>query len=164
MIVRGLLSETTYMLAVKGIDAIGNVAVSDSQRFTTATDTRPPAVSKITITGSIVSSLVGTDQPAQLVISWNTDEPSTSQIEFSEGTGNSYSLKSQKDSALTSNHTVVLSGLAPAKVYHLRVVSEDSAGNSTYSSDRVTITPQVPNNALDLVISSLSNVFKFIRE
>lgn len=165
MIVRSLLPQTDYILTVKGRDKIGNEAVSDSQRFTTATDTRPPQVSGMRIEGSAVPPTTTTAQEstAQLLASWNTDEPATSQVEFGEGTGTTYSSKTQEDGNLTNNHLVVISGLTPSKVYHVRAISKDSVGNTGNSVDTVTITPKATENALDLVITNLQKVFGFLK-
>lgn len=159
--IKGLLPETTYLLTVKGRDKAGNEASSDIQRITTATDTRPPAISNLSIEGSVVVSQ-DKEATAQLVISWDTDEPATSQVEFGEGTGSTYSQKSQEDSNLTFNHAVVISGLNPSKVYHLRAISNDKANNVGNSVDTVTITPKASDNALNLVITNLSQVFGFL--
>lgn len=164
MIVRGLLPQTTYNLVVKGRDKIGNEASSDIQRVTTATDTRPPLISGLHIEGASVPAVASSGQisTAQLIVSWNTDEPSTSQIEFGEGSGATYSQKTQMDSNLTVNHLVILSGMTPSKVYHLRAVSQDAVGNITNSLDNVTITPKTTENALNLVITNLQQAFGFL--
>ena len=164
LLVKGLRSETDYLLIVKGRDAIGNEAVSDSQRFTTATDTRPPQVSNLKIEGTTVPLVSGAGQEAraQLIVSWDTDEPATSQIEFGEGTGETYPQKTQEDSNLTLNHLVIISDLTPSKVYHLRVLSKDKAGNSGKSIDSVTIAPKSTESALDLVVGNLSDIFGFL--
>jgi hypothetical protein len=164
MLVPGLFADTAYVLSVSGRDRIGNEAVSDANRFTTATDTRPPKVTDISADASVVPPTASAAQPsvAQLVISWNTDEPATSQVEFGEGTGSSYSRKTQEDGNLTTNHLVIVSGLSPSRVYHFRALSKDRAGNVGYSSDTVTITPKATENALDLVIMSLREAFGFL--
>jgi len=164
MILRGLLPNTPYSMVVKGRDKIGNEALSNTQTFTTATDTRPPVISELTVEGTIdvVVGRTEQEQPAQLVVSWNTDEPATSQVEFGEGTGSVYSQKTQEDSSLTYNHMVIVSSLTPSKVYHLRAVSRDEAGNVGESIDMVTITPKATENALDLVISNLQEAFGFL--
>jgi hypothetical protein len=164
MIIRGLLPQTNYILIVKGRDKVGNEATSDSHRLTTATDTRPPQISELHVEGSSVTgaSSNSQDQTTQLVVSWNTDEPGTSQVEFGEGTGTTYSSKTQEDSNLTSNHLVIISGLTPSKVYHLRAISKDKAGNTGNSIDTVTITPKMTENALNLVISNLQQAFGFL--
>ncbi|MCA9390137.1 fibronectin type III domain-containing protein, partial [candidate division WWE3 bacterium] len=160
-IVSGLLAQTPYSLVVRGIDGYGNEATSDIQSFTTATDTRPPKITNLKVDSSVVST-EGSQPSAQVVVTWDTDEPTTSQIEFAEGTGTTYSQKTLEDSNLTSNHLVVISGLSPSKVYHLRAVSQDSAGNIGTSVDTVTITPKATTNALDLVIGNLREVFGFL--
>jgi hypothetical protein len=165
MILRGLYPQTNYILLVKGRDKIGNEAVSDSQRFTTATDTRPPQIADLSVEGVTVPATTSTAQEstAQLIVSWNTDEPATSQIEFGEGTGTTYSSKTQEDSNLTYNHLVIISSLAPSKVYHLRAISKDKVGNIGHSIDTVVITPKATENALNLVITNLQEAFGFIR-
>ncbi len=160
MILRGLSPSARYELKVSGRDIAGNEAESDLQYFTTATDTRPAVIENLKVEG--VSKIEGQTSKSQLIISWNTDEAATSQVEFGEGTGTTYGQKSQEDANLTFNHLVVLSGLTPSKVYHLRAISKDKAGNITQSIDIVTITPKATENALDLVVSSLKEVFGFI--
>ncbi len=164
MIIRGLEPKTDYMLVVKGRDKLGNEAASDSQRFTTATDTRPPQLLNLAVQGETIPPVSGTAQrsTAQLVVSWDTDKLGTSQVEFGEGTGTSYSQKTQEDSNFTTNHLVVISGLTPSQVYHLRAISVDKYGNIGNSIDTVTIAPKVTDNALNLVITSLGEAFGFL--
>jgi hypothetical protein len=164
MIVRGLLPQTDYMLVVKGRDKVGNEATSDSQRLTTATDTRPPQISDLHVEGNNIPAVTQTaqEQTAQLIVSWNTDEPGSSQVEFGEGTGITYAQKTQEDSNLTFNHIVIISNLTPSKVYHLRAISKDKAGNLGNSIDSVTITPKATENALNLVITNLQGAFGFL--
>ncbi|MCL4384244.1 fibronectin type III domain-containing protein [Patescibacteria group bacterium] len=164
MIIKGLSDDTRYVLVVKGRDKVGNEADSDVQVFTTATDTRPPMISDLTIESKAVPPVSGAAEEisSQLLVSWTTDEPATSQIEFSEGAGDNYSQKSQKDLNLTLNHLVIVSSLTPSKVYHLRAISLDKAGNESHSSDMVTITAKGTDNALNLVFSNLQQAFGFI--
>lgn len=165
MIITGLLATTPYSLIVSGRDKVGNEAVSETLSFSTSSDTRPPLISDIQVAGSITPWANGNNNDttsAQLVINWNTDELATAQIEYGEGTGITYSQKTQEDSNLSYNHVVMVSGLTPSKVYHFRVVSKDSAGNVSQSIDNVTITPKATENALDLVITNLSEAFGFL--
>ncbi|MGI5841214.1 MAG: fibronectin type III domain-containing protein [Patescibacteria group bacterium] len=164
MIIRGLFPDTGYVLRVRGQDIIGNEAVSDTVRVTTASDTRAPQISEMSVEGANSPPSNSTAQPAlsQLIISWNTDEPATSQVEYGEGSGTDYNQLSQEDQNLSYNHVVIISGLTPAKVYHLRAISKDSAGNISKSIDTVTITPKATDNAFDLVITNLKEVFGFL--
>lgn len=164
MIIRGLFANTKYILLVKGVDKIGNEAASDAQKFATSTDSRPPIITNLHIEGTTIPPTASTAQEskAQLIVSWDTDEPATSQVEFGQGTGVSYQQRSQLDSNYTYNHMVVISGLTPSTVYHLRTLSTDKAGNIGQSIDTVTITPKPTANALDLVITNLQSVFGFL--
>lgn len=164
MIIRSLQPQTDYTLIVRGKDKAGNEASSDPQRLTTATDTRPPQVSELNVEGTNIPAVQGTaqEQIAQLVVSWVTDEPSTSQVEFGEGSGSTYAQKTQEDVNLTLNHLVIISNLTTSKVYHLRTISKDKANNIGNSIDTVTITPKSTGNALNLVISNLQQVFGFL--
>jgi hypothetical protein len=165
LLIKGLLPNTPYILVTKGRDKVGNEALSDSQKFTTATDTRPPQIMNLKIEGSAESSTnsSSSQSTAQLVVSWDTDEPGTSQIEFGEGTSNNYSQKTQEDTNLTSNHLVIISNLTPSKVYHIKAHSKDKAGNDGTSIDTVTITPKSVSSAFDLVIGNLTDVFGFLK-
>ncbi len=165
MMVRGLLPQTKYLLVVKGRDKLGNEASSDLQRFTTSTDTRPPKILNLKVIGGAIPPVgfAAGEVKAQLIITWDTDEPATSQIEFGQGSGADYSQKSQYDGNLATNHTVILSGLIPSQVYHFRALSQDSAGNTATSVDTATIAPKATRSALDLVIKNLSEAFGFVK-
>ena len=162
--ITNLFADTPYQLTIKGRDHFGNEATSDDYKFNTSTDTRPPAISDLNVEGVISASRNqnNSTETAQLVVSWNTDEAATSQVEFGEGTGTSYEQRTQEDANLTTNHLVVISGLTPSKVYHLRAISKDKANNSQTSIDTVMIAPKKTDSALNLVLSSLGEIFGFI--
>lgn len=161
LLVKNLEPETQYGLVVSGTDRQGNEAISSEQIFTTATDTRPPKVTDLVVESSIVTSENG-ERTAQLVVSWNTDEGATSQVEYGYGNNTEYTQRTRVNTDLSVNHVVVISELQPSSVYHLRVLSQDSQGNQALSSDVVTITPKSSASALDLVIDGLRNVFGFL--
>ena len=148
---------------MSGKDIVGNEAVSDEITLQTAHDTRPPLISDVKVEGDIVKVGSGEgDSMAQLVVSWKTDELGSSQVVFGEGTGTTYSQKTQEDTNMVNNHLVVISNLVPSRVYHLKVVSKDEAGNEGESIDTVTITPKAVSSALDLVVTNLSEAFGFL--
>lgn len=162
MIIRGLLPATDYIFEIKGRDKVGNEAESVSKTVKTAVDTRPPQIINMKIESSNIKNANGDDFVSQLVVSWTTDEPATSQVEFGEGTGTTYSQKTQEDTNLKLNHLVVIPNLTPSKVYHIRAASRDERGNVGNSIDTVSITPKATDNALNLVVSNLKLVFGFL--
>jgi len=66
-------------------------------------------------------------------ITWTTSEPADSQVEY--GTSTSYGSTTTVNPALVLSHSVTLTGLQAATVYHYRVVSVDRGGNVTRSAD-----------------------------
>ena len=161
--ISGLLPETRYVLIAKGTDHLGNRAESDPQVFTTATDSRPPAVSNIRVEGTVVPAESANEQPAaQLIVSWDTDEPSTSQVEYGEGSTGDYPQNTTEAVDLTSNHVVVIPNLSPAKVYHVRVISADPAGNTAKSEAQVAITPKSTEAVYQVILGALQDIFSFV--
>jgi hypothetical protein len=71
------------------------------------------------------------------LLTWSTDEPATSAVEF--GTTPSYG-SSASVAGLTRDHEVPLSGLPPASEIHFRVLSSDGPGNGPTASDDASFT------------------------
>ncbi len=159
--IEGLADQTEYQLVASGRDEYGNQTTSSVASFKTAKDSRPPQISDIKLETSITGT--GTDSKAQIVVSWQTDEPATSQVEYGQGVGGStYQSRTTLDSSLGENHTVIISELDPARTYHLRPVSSDSAGNQAVGSDNVVITGQAQDSVLDIIITKLKDTFGFL--
>jgi hypothetical protein len=66
-------------------------------------------------------------------ITWTTDKPSDSQVEY--GPTTSYGRRAVLDPSLVTAHVVTLSGLAAGTPYHYRVKSKDVAANMAVSLD-----------------------------
>ncbi len=156
-----LQDNSDYVLTAQSRDAAGNLAISDEQRFKTALDTRPPTVKNLTIETTIRGT--GAEARGQVVVSWNTDEPSTSQVEYAEGSsGSTYTNRTSEDLNLVTQHTVIVSDLPTSKVFHLRANSHDRAANSGVSEDRSTIIGRATDSVLSIIFNALRNVFSFL--
>ncbi|MDD5688638.1 MAG: carbohydrate-binding protein, partial [Elusimicrobia bacterium] len=88
-------------------------------------DTTPPIVSVV-----IPTSISGT----AAVITWTTNEPATSKVEYGLTTSYGNTTAVTDNSGVTS-HSVTLSGLTENTVYHYRMVSVDMNGNPTTTGD-----------------------------
>src|SRR6266542_5490805 len=66
-------------------------------------------------------------------ISWNTNEPTNSQVEY--GTTQASGQSTVVDHALVTAHSHCLSGLTSETLYHYQVKSKDAAGNLAVSGD-----------------------------
>ncbi len=82
----------------------------------------------------LISSISSSDiNPTTTYVSWTTDTPSTSQVEY--GLTTAYGSNTALDASLTTTHSVTLSNLSPNTVYHYAVISKDSSGNAATSND-----------------------------
>jgi hypothetical protein len=66
-------------------------------------------------------------------ITWTTDGPSTSQVQY--GTSTSYAGLTAVNSNLVTNHSVTLNALTVNTIYHYRVISTNASGGRTISGD-----------------------------
>jgi purple acid phosphatase-like protein/fibronectin type III domain protein len=103
------------------------IILTDDAAFVPAaapTDSTPAVLSAVS-----ASSLTSSGA----TILWTSNEPSDSQVEY--GLSTSYGTTSPVNATLVLGHSVVLTGLQSATLYHYRVVSKDRGGNVTRSAD-----------------------------
>jgi PKD repeat protein len=93
-------------------------------------DTTPPVIKNISTSSETETSAV---------ITWTTNEPGSSHVEYGKTT--EYGLTATSDE-LTTAHSITFSGLEPNTVYHYRVKSKDKAGNEASSTDNTLFTLQ----------------------
>ena len=116
----GAGTKTVY---VQFRDLAGNWSTASSSD-TIVLDTTAP-----TISGRAVSGI--SDKAA--TITWSTNEPSTSQVDY--GVTSGYGSSSPLDTTHVTSHSVTLTGLAPQTTYNYRVRSRDAAGNERLSGN-----------------------------
>ena len=155
-----LQDGSMYIFRLKGRDKYGNVAISEPIRYVTGKDTRPPVISNVTVESQLSGS--GSSSTAQVVVSWDTDEPATTQVIYGPGTGTEYPLSTPEETGLTKQHVVVIRDLQPTNSYHLQIVSNDESKNKAESADLIVVTPAVAESALDVVLKNLEDVFGFL--
>ena len=121
-----LVPSSLYHFAVKSRDAGGNRTTSSGYTFRTPAvhDSTAPVITSVT-----VSPLGRT----AVSISWKTDEPSDSQIEY--GSKGHYLHSTLLNPALSGSHTQLLHDLTYGKMFHFRVKSRDAAANLAVSDD-----------------------------
>ena len=86
-------------------------------------DTTPPVISNVQATAITASGAT---------ITWSTDEPADSVVEYGLTTSYGSSVSNTTD---VTNHSLPLTGLTGNTLYHYRVKSTDAAGNMTTSAD-----------------------------
>jgi len=113
-------------------------------------DTTPPSIQSVSI-----SSITETGA----VISWRTDKPATSQVIVLDPNG--VSTQTKPVEALSTSHSVTLSGLKPNKTYHYTVISKDANGNETTSEGELTTlatADKTPPTISGVNVSSITDI------
>ena len=159
MVVRGLEDDADYQLVARSRDAAGNLAISDRQSFQTAEDTRAPKISNLKIETDIRGS--GGEARGQVIVSWRTDEPATSQVAFAKGRTDELSNRSQQDTRLTTEHVVVVSDLTTSSIYQVQAVSSDKAGNESSSDAQTAIIGRGTDSIFSVIFNALQAIFGF---
>jgi len=110
-------------------------------------DTTPPtiqnvSVSNITMTGA--------------VITWQTDEPATSQVMICDPGGGC--TWTELDENLVTNHSVSLSDLKPNTAYHFTATSTDAKENQALAEGDLTTSAQAGATTLTISGVKISNI------
>jgi lysophospholipase L1-like esterase len=140
VVLTGLYRGTKYYFVDMSTGAGGATGYSPLLSFTTT----GPA-SSVPVISNVASSNLST---TSATITWNTDVPGTSQVNY--GTTASYGLSSPLDATLTTNHSVTLMGLSPGIRYVFQVVSAGTSGASTFGANMTGITVWAWGDSLTL--------------
>jgi hypothetical protein len=123
----GLLPSMTYDFDVVSANSAGSSSTSSNLTFVTTA--APPVISAVTASGITATSAT---------ITWTTDEATSSLVNY--GTTAGYGSASALNSALSTSHSVTLTGLSPGITYDFDVVSANSGGASSTSSNLTFVT------------------------
>lgn len=116
------VADGSHTLAAIARDTAGNLATPS---VSVTVDNTAPVISAISSTTPSASSMV---------VTWTTDEPSDSQVNY--GTTSSYGATTTLDSTLTTSHSITISGLVAGTTYNFRVRSTDGQRHLAVSSDQ----------------------------
>jgi len=112
-----------------------------------STDTTPPTLLSLSESRAVTS----------VTISWTTDEPATSQVEYGQAY-KQYDSVSALNESLRTSHAVTLSGLKPGTSYHYRIKSTDAAGNLAASGNKIfTTLTEIPPGYLTLTTQAVGH-------
>lgn len=130
--------SSTINVTLNACDLAGNCMNEVNYSFTTQDpDTTPPAISNVMVDA----------RPNGADISWTTNEPATSKVEY--GKTNSYELGMVEDAVLKTDHLLKIKDLQPATLYHFRITSVDNKGNSGQTNDDTFTTDIYPDVSSD---------------
>lgn len=143
----GLVMNSNYSFKITVKDTANQEVEYIGTFKTSFEDTDAPIISNIQAVPGVTTAQ----------ITWQTNEPANSRVEY--GTSTSYgSIASSVN--FVSNHNLLLPGLLPYRLYNFKVFSTDSAGNQA-SSNNLTFTTlkdsTAPSNVSNLTISIVNN-------
>jgi uncharacterized repeat protein (TIGR02543 family) len=96
-------------------------------------DDTPPVISDVQVMPSETTAM----------ITWTTDEPATSGVDYGESPSYGNSVD---DSALVTEHAITLTGLISGTLYHYQITSVDGNENATHSTDLTFRTASTPSS------------------
>lgn len=133
-------------------DTLPSVTPYDLEYYVTAVNSSGESVPSNTVaavgttTPPTIFNIVATPDRVSCVVTWETDEPATSQVLYGTTSGR-YSDQTPEDPTLVTNHSVTVTGLQAGTLYYFKVVSVDLTFNRAESPEQqfTTLPPTVPD-------------------
>lgn len=153
-----------YEIELQSQDAQGNMAVQSISLFSTTKDDLPPVVSNIKVDSTVFLDKEG---KIQTIISWLTNEPSTSLVYYQEGVHRGeveLANKTGLNISYSKDHIMVFTKFKSNSVYTFRVESVDSGGNVSLSDPHTFMTPKKQESILDIILRILGKTFGWMKE
>jgi hypothetical protein len=138
---QNLKNSQTYYYKVRGVDGVVSLRPA-------GLDPTPP-----TITDIKTKELVVTQDKVEVLLSFQTDKLTTSEVEL-DG-------KTLKDDNLNQSHNLFLEDLKPTQTYKFKIKAQTETGIETSSSEQTltTSTPPPEKTVLQLIIEVLQKAF-----
>jgi len=155
---------TQYYVELASQDTEGNIAQETFESFSTAEDDSSPEVTHIKADSTI---FVDRGNKIQTIISWMTNEPSTSKVYFQEGVhggDKELSESTTLNTNYTKEHVMVITDFKPGIVYTFRVESIDSGGNVTTSKAHTFMTAKKKESIIQVIMGILENTFGWLKK
>jgi hypothetical protein len=152
-----LRQGTTFAVTISVQDEQGTLSTLQAPDFTTSKDENPPIIENVKTDSALTQSDI-----VQTIISWKTNEQSSTSIFYSEGHSGQEKELNISDN-LTTNHVGVITIFKPGTVYSFKVKSVDAAGNERISSDFVLLTPAKRANVIQIIIGNFGDIFSWAK-
>lgn len=154
---------TRYSAIVRTTNEDGDNAESSPFQFITIRDVIAPEITKVKNESTLFP---GEDVKIQTIIAWETDEPATCQVFYSQGlstgTSNDGAEFTLKETNPLTSHTQVIVGFTPATVYQFWIVCNDEGQNESRSEDFVLITPIKEKSIIDIILQNFQGTFGWV--
>jgi glucose/arabinose dehydrogenase len=100
---------------------------AQTHSITTNADGSYVATYRIRLGGPVISQVVARPGPGRVTITWTTDVPADSQVQY--GPTTSYGSATAVDRTLRTSHSVSIAGLTRKAPYFFQVLSRDASGS-----------------------------------
>ncbi|HWF19716.1 MAG TPA: N-acetylmuramoyl-L-alanine amidase, partial [Verrucomicrobiae bacterium] len=152
-IIPGATNATLNLANVQPGDA-GSYSVVLSNAYSSVTS----SVAALDVTAAI-TDLAVQPRPSSAIITWNTDSPSDSEVDY--GLTTNYEAGYTYDGNFVTNHVALLTGLIPNQTYYFQVISFDGDGNeadatSSFSTANSIIVPSLRASYLGVWVNDSS--------
>ncbi|OIO06849.1 hypothetical protein AUJ27_03475 [Candidatus Falkowbacteria bacterium CG1_02_37_44] len=151
-----------YQVELKSQDLKGNIALETIPAFSTSADDLPPVIFQVQTNSTI---FINSNEGIQTIISWKTNDPSTSQVYYIEGVhqaADNWPGKTKLDDNYTRDHVMVITNFNPGIVYSFRVESVDAGGSAAISDVHTFMTPKRKESIFSIVLKILEDTFSWI--
>jgi len=153
---------TVYQVEISGKDAGGSITSKIIPTFFTSDVDLPPTISQVQ-TNLAISP--GKESKIQAVISWMTDEPSTSRVLYQKGfaaSGTELAEKTSIDPNFTKKHAIVITKFDPGAIYTFKVESTDSGGNMSLSKTYTILSPKQKETVFQVIMKNFESMFGWV--
>ena len=103
------------------------------------------------------SFIVGKKNEAKMIVSWKTNKPAVSRLEYSKNNGQN--PKAVEEDSYGFSHSAMLSGMDPGTSYVFQVKSRDRWANEMSSDQFGIYTEAKPFSVFDLIANAISEIF-----
>jgi hypothetical protein len=153
-----------YDVDIVSADTEGNTVTETFSRFSTSESDKAPEISHVKADSTV---FLDQSNKTQTVISWLTDEPSTSEVHFQEGVHSELGETAEilsLDENFSKEHVIVITKFKPGIVYSFRVVSIDSGGNKSESRVHTFMTAKQRESIIQIIIRIFEDTFGWVKK
>jgi hypothetical protein len=151
-----------YQVELFGDTISGNTISQTIASFATSDDNLAPIIKQVK-TDSALS--LGRETKVQAIISWYTNEPSTSRVYYEKGAGRAdeeLTLSSPMDENFARHHVVVITNFNPGSIYRFQVESTDGEGNASRSRTYTILTPKQQESVFQVIMKNVDTSFGWL--
>ena len=162
--VNGLEAGVVYDIELTGQDYSNGTVSKMIQGYTIEGEDLAPIVYQIQTESSI---LPGANDKIQVIISWMTNELSSSRVLYRKGftaEEDTFTESTPLEQNYIKKHIVVVTNFEPGSVYQFQVESTDTAGNTTRSKTVTVLTPRKQESVFQVIMGNFQDVFSWVRK